>query len=54
VTNFKRSTRRYRIAMPYKKGLDRDRDGDRLRDALVRCGRSVGSPSKALGSSDPR
>jgi len=54
VTNFKRSTRRYRIAMSYKKGLDRDRDGDRLRDALVRCGRSVGSPSKALGSSDPR
>jgi len=27
VTNFKRSTFLYRIAMRYKRGLDRDRDG---------------------------
>jgi hypothetical protein len=27
VTNFKRSTRIYRIAMSYNKGLDRDKDG---------------------------
>jgi hypothetical protein len=27
VTNFKRSTRLYRIAMSYNKGLDRDKDG---------------------------
>ena len=27
VTNFKRSTIRYRIAMFYNKGLDRDKDG---------------------------
>ena len=27
VTNFKRSTRLYRIAMSYNRGLDRDKDG---------------------------
>jgi hypothetical protein len=27
VTNFKRSTRLYRIAMGYNRGLDRDKDG---------------------------
>ena len=27
VTNFKHSTRLYKIAMHYNKGLDRDRDG---------------------------
>jgi hypothetical protein len=27
VTNFRRSTRLYRIAMSYNKGLDRDKDG---------------------------
>jgi hypothetical protein len=27
VTNFKRSTRLYRLAMSYNKGLDRDKDG---------------------------
>jgi hypothetical protein len=27
VTNFKRSTRIYRLAMSYNKGLDRDKDG---------------------------
>jgi Excalibur calcium-binding domain len=27
VTNFKRSTRLYRVAMSYNKGLDRDKDG---------------------------
>ena len=27
VTNFRRSTRLYRIAMAYDKGLDRDKDG---------------------------
>jgi hypothetical protein len=27
VTTFKRSTRLYRIAMSYNKGLDRDKDG---------------------------
>jgi hypothetical protein len=27
VTNFKRSTFLYRIAMRYNRGLDRDRDG---------------------------
>jgi hypothetical protein len=27
VTNFRRSTRLYRIAMSYNRGLDRDKDG---------------------------
>jgi hypothetical protein len=27
VTTFKRSTRLYRIAMSYNRGLDRDKDG---------------------------
>lgn len=27
VTNFKRSTKLYRLAMSYNKGLDRDKDG---------------------------
>jgi hypothetical protein len=27
VTSFKRSTRLYRIAMSYNRGLDRDKDG---------------------------
>jgi hypothetical protein len=27
VTNFKRNTRLYRIAMSYNRGLDRDKDG---------------------------
>jgi len=27
VTNFKRSTRLYRLAMSYNRGLDRDKDG---------------------------
>ena len=27
VTNFRRSTRLYNIAMSYNRGLDRDRDG---------------------------
>ena len=27
VTNFKRSTRLYRLAMHYNRGLDRDKDG---------------------------
>jgi hypothetical protein len=27
VTNFKRSTKLYRLAMSYNRGLDRDKDG---------------------------